>query len=93
MIVSGTERCANEVIFADVMVPGWDRDTVKYFTPYPVCGGYTTPGQWYIVGGESQVVGPICECVCVSVCFFLGGGGGGGPNAKTYRYIAFLVFG
>ena len=42
------------------MIPGWDKDTVKYFTPFPNCGGYR-PNDWYLVGGESQVVGPICK--------------------------------
>lgn len=47
-------------IFADMTQPSWDLDTVKYFTPFPTCGGYKQE-EWYIVGGESQVVGPICE--------------------------------
>ena len=41
---------------------------MKYFTAAPACGGFTA-GQWYLVGGESQVVGPICK---------LGGRGEGG---------------
>ena len=41
-------------------VPDWDHDTTKYFTVAPKCGGFA-PGQFYLVGGESQVVGPICE--------------------------------
>ena len=56
-----SERCSDNVnIFADMTQPSWDLDTVKYFTPFPTCGGYKQE-QWYIVGGESQVVGPICE--------------------------------
>ncbi|CAI8033125.1 hypothetical protein GBAR_LOCUS18682 [Geodia barretti] len=39
-------------------VPDWDNDTTKYFTVAPRCGGFA-PGQFYLVGGESQVVGPI----------------------------------
>ena len=62
VIVTGTKRCANDsLIFLDMTVPAWDKDTVKYFTPYPECGGYDQPGQWYIMGGESQLVGPICK--------------------------------
>ena len=58
----GPERCANaSLIFLDMTVPAWDKDTMKYFSPYPECGGYQQPGQWYIVGGESQIVGPICK--------------------------------
>ena len=69
MIVIGSDRCANaSLIFVDMTVPGWDKDTTKYFTPYPECGGYR-PGQWYTVGGESQLIGPICESKTVN--FFL----------------------
>lgn len=54
-----SERCSDDVnIFADMTQPSWDLDTVKYFTPFPTCGGYKQE-EWYIVGGESQVVGPI----------------------------------
>ena len=53
-------RAQNDFIFPQFTIPDWDKDTVKYFTPYPACGGYTAD-QWYIVGGESQVVGPLCE--------------------------------
>ena len=60
VLVTGTPRTPNDYIFADMTVPGWDKDTMKYFTPYPTCGGYRA-GDWYIVGGESQMVGPICE--------------------------------
>ena len=60
MIVLGSERCANaSLIFVDMTGPAWDKDSMKYFTPYPECGGY--PGQWYVVGGESQLIGPICK--------------------------------
>ena len=58
----GPERCANaSLIFLDMTVPAWDKDTMKYFSPYPECGGYQQPGQWYVVGGESQIIGPICK--------------------------------
>ena len=53
-------RAQNEFIFPEFTLPGWDKDTVKYFTVFPTCGGYTAD-QWYLVGGESQVVGPLCE--------------------------------
>lgn len=59
-MVTCTERCANDDIFVSMMIPQWDRDTVKYFKPFPECSGYQ-PGDWYLVGGESQVVGPICK--------------------------------
>lgn len=58
LMLTGTGFVLNENIFPQPMVPGWDKDTVKYFTPYPKCGNFT-PDQWYLVGGESQVVGPI----------------------------------
>ncbi len=60
LLFTCTTRCFNEYIFEEMMIPGWDKDTVKYFTPYPNCGGYHPP-DWYLVGGESQVVGPICK--------------------------------
>ena len=63
VIVIGQKHIADalpKVIFHDMTVPVWDKDTTKHFTPYPQCGGYS-PGQWYIVGGESQVAGPFCE--------------------------------
>ena len=60
VIITCGERCTDDYIFEDMTVPGWDKDTMKYFTPYPECGGYN-PGDWYLVGGESQIVGPICE--------------------------------
>lgn len=59
IIVFG-DRVANDDIFSDFTLPRWDFDTVKYFSPAPKCGSYT-PDQWYIVGGESQVVGPIYD--------------------------------
>lgn len=62
VLVTGTTRTINNYIFADMTVPGWDKDTMKYFTPYPECGGYKA-GDWYLVGGESQMVGPICKFV------------------------------
>ena len=62
VLVTGTTRTTNNYIFADMTVPGWDKDTMKYFTPYPECGGYKA-GDWYLVGGESQMVGPICKSV------------------------------
>lgn len=60
VIVLGTSRIVNDSVFLDVSIPPWDKDSMKYFTPYPKCGGYG-PGQWYTMGGESQVVGQICE--------------------------------
>lgn len=60
LIIFGTSRIMNDSIFQDVSVPSWDKDTMKYFTPYSKCGGYG-PGQWYTMGGESQVVGNICK--------------------------------
>ena len=60
LIITCTNRCFNEYIFPDMMIPYWDHDTVKYFKPFPVCSGYH-PDDWYIVGGESQVVDPICK--------------------------------
>eukprot|EP00118_Oscarella_pearsei_P002498 m.10722 g.10722 ORF g.10722 m.10722 type:complete len:569 (+) comp22588_c0_seq1:3-1709(+) len=51
-------RIDNENIFPQLTIPEWDHDTVKYFTPFPKCGGYPAD-DWYLVGGESQVVGPI----------------------------------
>lgn len=60
VLVFGSERIVNDSIFPDVSVPSWDKDTVKYFTSYPECGGYSA-GQWYTMGGESFVVGSICE--------------------------------
>ena len=59
-IIVFSARAQNDFIFPDFTLPGWDKDTVKYFTPYPACGGYAAD-QWYLVGGESQVVGPLCE--------------------------------
>lgn len=59
-IIVFSARAQNDFIFPDFTLPDWDKDTIKYFTPYPTCGGYAAD-QWYIVGGESQVVGPICE--------------------------------
>ena len=60
VIVFGSQRIVNDSIFPDVSVPSWDKDTVKYFTSYPECGGYSA-GQWYTMGGESFVVGSICK--------------------------------
>ena len=63
MVTCSEEACSDDYIFHDMTIPAWDRDTMKYFTPFPECGGYGA-GDWYIVGGESQVVGPICKsCV------------------------------
>ncbi len=70
--MTSSERCANDDIFQDMSVPSWDKDTMKYFTPFPTCGGYG-PGDWYIVGGESQVVGPICELLGPVVLMQVGG--------------------
>jgi hypothetical protein len=58
VIVSCTSRCNDSHIFLDMHVPDWDHDTMKYFTAAPECGGYSA-SQFYLVGGESQVVGPI----------------------------------
>jgi hypothetical protein len=58
VIVTCTSRCNNSNIFLDMHVPTWDRDTAKYFTEAPECGGFS-PGKFYLVGGESQIVGPI----------------------------------
>ena len=60
MVTCSEETCSDDYIFHDMTIPAWDRDTMKYFTPFPECGGYGA-GDWYIVGGESQVVGPICK--------------------------------
>jgi hypothetical protein len=57
IIVYG-DRIDNAEIFAGFTQPGWDADTMKYFTDYPVCAGYG-PGDWAIFGGESQLIGPI----------------------------------
>ena len=59
-IIIFSDRAQNEDIFPDFTLPKWDLDTVKYFTVAPDCGSYQSD-QWYIVGGESQVVGPICQ--------------------------------
>ena len=58
LLFHGPKNLSNENIFPQLTVPQWDHDTVKYFVPYPVCGGYTAD-KWYLVGGESQDVGPI----------------------------------
>ena len=58
LMLTGTGYVKNENIFMQPTIPQWDKDTVKYFTPFPKCGNFTA-NQWYLVGGESQVVGPI----------------------------------
>ena len=59
----GSDRCANvSLIFTDMTGPPWDQDSMKYFTPFPDCSSNMyKPGQWYVVGGESQLIGPICK--------------------------------
>ena len=63
VVAFGTPLIVNDSVFPDVSVPYWDKDTMKYFTPYPECGGYSA-GQWYTMGGESFIVGGICKCCC-----------------------------
>ncbi|XP_062508698.1 uncharacterized protein LOC134184941 [Corticium candelabrum] len=58
LMLTGTPTVSNSNVFRQPMIPPWDKNTLKYFTPFPKCGNFK-PDQWYLVGGESQVVGPI----------------------------------
>lgn len=58
LMLTGTGVVQNKDIFPQPTVPQWDKDTIKYFTAFPKCGNFTA-NEWYLVGGESQVVGPI----------------------------------
>ncbi len=60
ILIMGTNRVLNDSIFLDMTQPTWDKDTMKYFTPYPECQGFK-PGSWFVQGGESQLAGDICE--------------------------------
>jgi hypothetical protein len=70
VIVYG-DRVNNDDIFPGLTQPGWDLDTMKYFSDYPQCAGYG-PGDWAVYGGESQVVGPIYNGAWPQSCCLFG---------------------